>query len=786
MGENIIREKPGRSTLLLAVDQLKNPLIIILLIAAGVTYFLGDNTDSVIIMAAVFINTVLGFVQEYKAQTNLLALKELITPTARVIRNGQTQVIATKDIKAGDLVIIKTGDRVPADGKLIEGVNLFINEAMLTGESEPVNKDTTGNNQLYSGAIVSSGRGQFKVEKIGYKTRLGQIAETLATTRETATPLQQQLSALAKKLAIVVLIICSLVFAIGVVRGQDAVTMFSLAVAIAVAATPEGMVVSLTVILSIGMQRILKRQALVRKLLAAETLGSVTTLCVDKTGTLTEGVMRVVAHKLTDVYLAVQTVTYANNLDNPIDLALWEWVQAQDHYDPQKMNDESPRKSEVPFDSQHKYMSVTNASGTWVKGAAEIVLELAQASERDSRVWTKEINELAGRGLRVIGLCRKSNTDKNWKFVGVLGVSDAVRAEVKDAIRTCEHAGIQVKVVTGDYRATSEAIMKQVGLLITDARWEIMEGKELGDLTAAELQQRVGKIKLFCRVTPEQKLKIVEALEAEGETVAMTGDGVNDALALKKAAIGIVVAGAADVARETADLVLLDSNFKTIVAAIEEGRVMFLNIRKVVLYLLSDALTEIILIVTAILIDYPLPLIAIQILWINILSDGLPNLALAFEPKEYDVMRRLPRSRQAPIINRKLSVMTFVLSISKAILAFAVFELILGLNGDLMHARTLVFAIVGSGSLMYVFSTRNLSKLIITDNPLKNPWLVGAVAVGFGLQTAAIYHPGLRGIFQSYPLTANDWLVVAGCGILLIMISEITKRMLTNAYRLAS
>lgn len=781
--KNVLVEKNPPGDLVLFLSQLKSPLVYILLLASIVTFYLRDYVDMSIILTAVVLNTILGFIQERKAQHGLAALKKILTPKARVERNGHVETIDVREITVDELVVISAGDRIPADGALLEAVNLFINEAILTGESMPVAKNVKDCVSVFSGTTVTSGRGKFRVTAIGMETKLGSIAGTLEKTPEEDTPLQRQIRKLAGVLAVLVCIISIFIFLVGLLRGENFITMFSIAVAIAVAAIPEGMVVSLTVILSLGMQRILKKQAIVRRLASAETLGSVNVLCVDKTGTLTEGLMRVVETKLTDHQKAIQTAVLANNMENPIDNALWEWVQGQDHYDPQQITESHPRIHEIPFDGTKKFMLVATRDGVWVKGAPEVLLAKSAIPQSEKQLWMRRINSFAQKGLRVIGLAWKpkqthdASYDKlsGLSFLGVIGVSDPIRQGVAEALDVASRAGIDVKVVTGDYRVTSEAILNELGIQIRDGQREIIEGKELEGMTTGDLAQRVDGVRLFCRVTPEQKLKIVNALQKNGKVVAMTGDGVNDALALKKSDIGVVVASASDVAKDTADLVLLDSNFKTIVAAVEEGRVIFQNIRKVVLYLLSDASTEMILIILSIIFFLPLPLTAIQILWINILSDGFPDLALAFEQKEYDVMRRTPMARSASIVDGGLSILIFIIGILKALIAFTVYVLVFNHTQNLLYAQTLTFVIVGTGSLLYVFAIRNLSKSILHENIFKNPFLVYAVLAGLFLQLLVLYHPWFTSIFKTQPLGLIDWVLVVGSGAILIFVIECTK-----------
>lgn len=783
LGRNIFTLQKPPSELQVAFDQIKSPLVYILLFAATITFIMGSMLDTAVILLAVAINTTLGFIQERKAQKGLLALKKMLAPTAKVYRDNQIQTVDARDIVENDRVVIHAGDLIPADGILLESINLFVNEAVLTGESMPIEKSQATDNAVYASTIVTSGRATYTVKAIGMKTRVGHVAQTFYDIQEEPTPLQMQLSSLAKMLAFIVVFICLGIFIFSLIRGENLISMFALAVAIAVSAIPEGMTISLTVVLSVGMQRILDKKALVRRLVSAETLGSVSTLCVDKTGTLTEGIMRVVKWKLVDHDKAIKTAVYVNNLENPIDIALWEWVQGQDHYDPQKISDSLPRIHEIPFDGTKKYMVVLNAEGTWIKGAPEILLEHSTLSLQEKKLWMEQINIYAEKGLRILGLAYTAKNavklpSDSLTFLGIIGVSDPMRPHVKEAIDACRQSGISVKVVTGDYRVTSESVLAQLGIHIQDAVREIMEGKELEDITIDDLVRRVGNIKLFCRVTPDQKLKIVEALQQTGEVVGMTGDGVNDASALKKADIGIVVASASDLAKDAADLVLLDSNFQTIVTAIEEGRVIFDNIKKIVLYLLSDAFTEIVLITAAIIANLPLPLTAILILWINILSDGFPNLALTIESKEYDVMKRKPRPKSFPILNSHLKSMIAGISIVKALIALIAFLYILSISNNITHAQTLTFAIIGTGSLVYAFSIRSLSKPIWKINLLENPWLLIAVVAGFTIQMLVIYVPWMQTVFHTYPLQATDWLIVAFSECILIIFSEIFKKRL--------
>lgn len=780
-GSNTISEKKQPGDLFFIGNQLKSPLIIVLLGAAAITFFLGDIVDTVIILLAVVLNTVLGFIQERKAHKSLLALRSLLTKQTTVLRNGVWEALDADHLVPGDVVRLSSGERIPADGTLLEAVLCFVNESMLTGESVPVEK--SAGEPVYSGTILSGGRAVFQVSTIGMHTRLGNIAETLEETIDEETPLQQQLARLARFLSIAVLVLSPLVFIIGLLLGEHVVVMFTTAVAVAVSAIPEGMAVSLTVILAIGMQRILKRKALVRQLVAAETLGSVTTLCVDKTGTLTEGVMRVVAHKLNDRELSIKTASIANNMSDPIEIALWEWVQGQDHRDPQKISESQKRRGEIPFDGARKFMAVATDSDIWVKGAPEVLFKQSRATPKEQAAWMREVDRYAGQGLRVLALAHKKTAFiKHWDrhidsldFLGIVGVADPVRPNMALALSACRDAGIAVKMITGDYRFTGEAVFEKLGVPIKEAEREIMEGSELSGISREDLVKRVGSVRLFCRVTPEQKLKIVTILQGNGEVVGMTGDGVNDAMALKKADIGIVVAGASDVARESADIVLLDSNFATIVAAIEEGRVIFHNIQKVVLYLLSDAFTEIFLIIGSLLLSLPLPLTAAQILWINILNDGIPNMALALEPKEGNVMAELPRHKDTSIISFSGKVLIGIVSTLKATLGLIVFVIMYRSTKDVALSQTATFATIAVASFFYVFSIRHFRTNVLRSHPFANPWLIGAIGIGIMMLMGAIYSHTGNTYLGTRPLAGSVWIMVGVSGVILLGFIETLK-----------
>lgn len=768
-GPNVLPEKREFAAAAILSRQFTSPLIFILLAAMAIAIVLGDMVDAAVIGGAVALHTALGFLQEYKAESAIAALKSILTQRAKVIRDASPVVIPADELVPGDTVLLAHGDRVPADGKLVEASALFLNESVLTGESVPVEKRAGGD--VCMGTVVASGRGKMEVTATGKETAIGRMAETIEETRKEETPLQREIGRLSRKLAALVLSLSGLLFLLGVRYGEGLLTMLTTAVAITVSAIPEGLAPSLTVILAVGMQRVMKRRALVRRMVAAETLGAVSVICMDKTGTITQGEMRVVNEALRLPDLAIRAAVLANNLEDPLEVAIWDWAKTKDHTDPQSIIDRSPRVSEEPFDSVKKYMSVTTSDGTWLKGAPEAILAMCRATAREKRAWMSTVHAWGNEGLRVVAL------GHNMTFLGLLGISDPVRQGVREAVADVREAGVGVTMVTGDYRATAEAVLRHIGMPITHPDRQIMEGSELAAIGEAQLARRIRDIRLFCRVSPDQKYKIVSVYQSAGEVVAMTGDGVNDATAIKRADIGIVVAGASDVSRQTADVVLLESTFRTIVAAIEEGRAIFDNIRKVTFYLLSNAFVEITLITGAIIAGLPLPLTAIQILWMNLVDDGFPALALAVDPKSHDLMRRRPRPKRAPLVDRKMAMGIGIMSVATATVAVPLFFLAGGV-GDLGMSRTVTFTFVAVDSLFYAFVCRVVDRPLRLSSLFQNRWLVIAVGAGALLQLFAVYHPWGNHAFGTVPLPWSAWGIIGGASLATVGMIEGVKRLL--------
>ncbi len=852
-GFNELERKKQPPWLKLLFDQFKSPLIYILFFAGLITLILKEWIDAVVIFLAVAVNTILGFIQEFKAEKSLVALRKILIPHATVIRDGKEEEIEVKDIVRGDLVVLKTGEKVPADGLVVEEADLSVNEAILTGESIPVkklkshppsaswrsgsklpaerdrpldDKTTTQNlnlkeiNQVFMGTVVVGGRGKMLVTQTGMKTKMGQIAGSLKETIDEATPLKEQVGKLSRTLAIVFSLICVIIFFEGILRQRPWLEMLILSTAVAVAAIPEGLVISLTVILTLGMQRVLQRKGLVRKLLAAETLGSVDVICADKTGTLTEGKMKVVKADFTDQNLGRRGVILCNNMINPLEISMAEWAlrlrQSADPQDEQidlkSLQDKSPRLDEIPFSSERKFIATLHQEKEgnkgskgiiFLSGAPEMVMQITIFDKGKRKKWQEKLEDYTKRGFRVVAFAHKEGSLKELKdyfnklktgfkkydgsvnksfsflklrWLGLLLFEDPPRLEVKPALAACRQAGIEVKVITGDYKNTAVAVLKRVGLVENEIKDDkVMEGWQLEKAPEGQLKEKIEKVILFCRTTPAQKIRIVRALQENGHAVAMMGDGVNDALALKKADIGVVVGSASEVAKETADMVLLDSNFRTLVAAVEEGRGIFENIKKVVLYLLSDSFTEVILISSSLFLGLPTPLLPAQILWVNLVEDGLPGLALAFEPKDEGLMKEKPRPKESRIIDKELRIMIFVIGITTDFLLLAIFLYLLKIDLNLDLIRTVIFAGLAIDSLVYVFSCKTLRRNIWREKIFSNKFLVLSVLIGFILLFAGIYYPFLNTILKTVALPIGWWGLILAKGLITVIGIETVK-----------
>jgi len=783
-GENILPEKEKPSWFSILFSQFKSPLIYTLLLVAFISLVLKEYIDANLVGLVIILNVLMGFFQEYNAQKTLVALKKILKPQAIVIRDGERKVIEIRELEPGDIVLLNSGDRIPADGKLIEGVNLIVSEAILTGEEEAVGKaPEAGKDLLFMGTTVLSGRGIMEVTKIGKETEIGKIGESLAKLEEVKTPLQLKFEEFTKILARIVLVICLIIFLVGVIHQENIWKMLRFSIVLSVAAIPEGLPIALTIILALGMRRILKRKGLVKKLLSIETLGATSVICVDKTGTLTEGVMRVVKTDFVNNQKALLALILANPQRTALEIALWDYVKKESWLDSQKILELSQTIYEEPFDSEKKYsLTVTrfeNKETAFIIGAPEIILKFCNPFASAKNDILAKIEKWAEKGLRVVGLAFKEKENlkekKDFSWLGLVGIEDPVREGVREAIAKAQEAGIKVKIVTGDFRKTAERVAKRIGLKVGPDN--VMEGQELEMISEEELKKRINSILLFTRISPHQKLKIIKVLKEKKEVVAMTGDGVNDAPALKKADIGVVVGNASDVAKEAGDLILLDSNFKTILAAVEEGRLIFSNIKKVVGYTLSDSFAEIILIFGSVLLNLPYPLTILQILWIHLICDGPPDIVLGFEPMEKDLMKERPENlRKERILSHSMRFLIFSISLMIGLLCLFFFKFVLGRTGDLTLARTLTFTAFAAGDLIYLFAFRNLKEPIFkTENFFQNKYLFLAVVFGFLLTFIAIYLPVLNRVLETVPLKSYMWLWVFVVAFLTTFLVEIIK-----------
>jgi Ca2+-transporting ATPase len=790
-GENLLPSAKRTSAWAIFFGQFKNPLVYIILAAAGISLLVGEYGDFAIIMAVVLLDAILGFIQEYQAQRTYTALKGLLKPTTTVIRDGARQEIEAHELVPGDLVILSAGEHVPGDGKVLEATKLAVEEAILTGESEPVVKtEDEGQDQVYTGTTVLTGRGLMQVTTTGAGTELGQIATSLHEEIEDETPLQVRLKAFSRTLTRLVLAITTAIFIVGLMSGRPFLQMLRVSIILAIAAVPEGLLIAVTVILVLGMRKILKRNGLVKRLLAVETLGSVTTICTDKTGTLTEGRMRVTRCEVRDPQRALEVMVYCNDLEGPVDAALWEYAREELSGDPQEMADCAERLGVELFSSETKFMVTANrVAGQvihYLKGAPEIVLGMCDVTEEERAHALAQVEQRAGEGLRLLGLAYRPDgllgEHSGYTWLGLVAMEDPIREGIREAIVVAQRAGIKVKMITGDYRRTAERIAALVGLKARDD--QIMDGEELARLSDEDLARRVQDVVVFARIRPRDKLRIVRALQSHSEITAMIGDGVNDAPALKRANIGVVVGSATDVAKETADLILLDNNFRTIVAAIEEGRVIFENIRKVVAYTLSNSFAEVLLIFGAMLLGWPAPLLVAQILWIHLICDGPSDIVLAFEPQEEGIMEEKPKLLNEPILNQLGFSLIGIISTAGALVGLALFGHYLQAHNDPIEGRSFVFASFAVNSMIYIFAYRSMRRSLFHSSPLSaNKPLVAAVIGGLLVAIVAFLVPGLRQVLGIVPIHLEDWLLVAGVALGLLVVVEIGKAISNYRHR---
>lgn len=801
-GKNKLSGEKVLSKAIIFLGQFKSPLIYILFAAGVVVLFFKEWVDAGIIFGAVILNTVVGFIQENKANQALKALKKIVKIEARVLRDSKEIKVDAEDLVPGDIVILTAGNKVPADARLIEAHHLKVQEAPLTGEWLAAQKtvgilpqDTTvadRENMVYAGCVVENGKGKAAVIATGNITQIGKVAGMVREAEETKTPLQDKIAKFSMVVGIAIAAMVSFVFIEGILKGRDFLEMFMTSVAVAVAAIPEGLPVALTVILALGMQRILKRKGLVRKLLAAEVLGSTSIVAADKTLTLTQGKMKVSAIFSDNKDLLFKIIVLTSEpFGSPTDQALL-LAGEENGFRKDELKGAYLEIDEIPFNSQNKFSAALvqrqgeeNRQLILVSGAPEKIIDSCELDEVTASRLNQKLLDLTGSGLRVVAAAYKEIINhkeeitnlkeeiSSLTFVGFIGLSDPLRAEAKEAIDLCRKAGMRPIIITGDHLLTAKAIAKELGLGIGDK--EIIEGKDLDAMSDLEFSERVKDIEVYARVEPRHKLRIVEAWQGKGQVVAMTGDGINDAPALKRADIGVALGSGTDVAKEVSDLILLTDSFNVLVFAVEEGRAIIDNIRKVITYLLSDSFTETILVGASVAFGWPLPVTAAQILWINLVEDGLPNIALAFEPKESGVLDRKPEAKNVPLLNGEMKVIIFVIGILTDFLLLGILWWFLRGNFDIQYVRTIIFAALGIDSLFYIFSCKNLRKNIWRNSLFSNKLLNFSVLFGFAAIAAAIYVPFFQNLLKTVPLGVYEWLLVIALGIVNILLIEIAK-----------
>lgn len=805
-GENVLSSEKRENAAKIFVSQFKDLLTLILLGASAVSLFIGELADSFTIMAIVFLNAALGFSQEYKTEKTLEKLREIAAPKASVYRNGEKTDIPTSKIVPGDIVALRSGCKVPADGKVLSSMSMAADESMLTGESIPVEKsvfkdgDTSGirADMVYMGTNITAGHGEFLVTETGMATQMGKIAVMLKESKNEKTPLQQKLGVLSKYIAAGCLLICFIVTLTGILRGEPVFDMFLTGLSLSVAAIPEGLTAVITISLGLAVGRMLKKNALIRKLHSVETLGCANVICSDKTGTLTENRMTV-----TEIFLPDGSVIHpesfirqskkldfpllaaglCNNCEisaaqkiigEPTEAALMKTV-----LDCKIPLSDFTRKEEIPFDSARKLMSVSVKSGDgrefiFSKGAPDVLIPLCKTklsggehsplSSPDLAVIKNRLSEMAMGALRVIAVAYKEQktcgiTENDFCFLGLFGIIDPPRKGAAESVLKCKKAGIRTVMITGDHPETAFSIAKNLG--IASQKSEVITGTELEKLAPADFDRICEYRNVFARVTPAHKLKIVRSLRKSGSIVAMTGDGVNDAPAVKEADIGVSMGrNGTDVTREASGIVLLDDDFSTLVSAVEEGRIIYGNIRKVIRYLLSCNIGEVVTMFFGMLMGMPVVLLPIQILMVNLITDGIPAIALSFDPPQDDVMLDKPRKRSESVFSNGLGYTIVVRGILLGLSVLGAFTTVYGFERNVDLARTAAFFALVLTQLVHVFECKSEDRGLFRIRFFSNPKLIWAVVFSAALVLSTIYIPALNPIFKTLPLDIKSVLVV--------------------------
>lgn len=814
------------------ISQFKSFMIIVLIFAAiisGVTgYMNGEGiTDAIIILSILIVNAIIGVFQEAKAEKSLDALEKLSAPHCKVIRDGETKIIESRDLVVGDIVVIETGDHVPADLRLIESVNLKIQEAALTGESVPVEKDadallpedvSIGDriNMAYSSCSVTYGHGKGVVTAIGNQTEVGKIASMIQSVPDIRTPMQIRLDKLGKTLAVICLVVCVVIMIIGLCYGRNLLEMFMTAVSLAVASIPEGLPAVSTVVLALGVQRLAKQNAIVRNLPSVETLGSTTVICSDKTGTLTQNRMTVThiyaAGKLSDTsvpapitdellkmsVLANDAVlgTDGQSIGDPTETALID-AGVKHSIDKNALDAELPRVAEIPFDSERKLMTTVHQSNdkdylVAVKGGLDELLAnctrindgttIRPLTEKDIENIHKANVEMASQALRVLAVGYKiiselpaafvpATLENEFIFLGMVGMIDPPREEAKEAVRRCKEAGIRPVMITGDHKITATAIARSLGIITSDEC--VLTGKDVEMMDDEQLKEMAGNVAVFARVAPEHKVRIVNAFQSRGNVVAMTGDGVNDAPALKLADIGVAMGiTGTDVAKEAADVVLADDNFATIVSSVREGRRIYDNLMKSIQFMISTNLGEIVVLLIAVLANLDMPLLPIQLLFINLVGDSLPSLALSVDHADKDIMRRKPIDPDQGIFTKHFTTRVILQALIIGLTTLAAY--MIGMKTSVEVARTMTFATMVFSQFTIIFSIRSGHKWF-THKMFTNRWLWLTIAFVTALTLLVLLVPGMQALFKLAPMTSGQWWTVIGLSFGVLALSEFFK-----------
>ena len=827
-GKNELAEGKKKNPFILFLEQYKDFLVIILIIAAIISGVLGDIESAIVIFVVITINAILGTVQHIKAEQSLDSLKEMSAPTAKVIRDGEIKVVEGKDVTVGDIVVIEAGDYVCSDGRIIENASLKVDESAMTGESEPVEKQETvldgekplGDrvNMLYSGSFATYGRAKMVVTSVGMETEIGKIASLLKSTQEKKTPLQESLDNFGKKLSLIIIGICVIVLGLELFR-SDGINLtvftdaFVFAVALAVAAIPEALSSIVTIVLSVGTQKLAKENAIIRKLQAVEGLGSVSIICSDKTGTLTQNKMTVQkiyfdgqiidkddeinarqGQLIIDGALCNDSVQKeGQEIGDPTEIALVNFSEKHD-LPVEKMREKYQRLGEIPFDSDRKLMSTVHKIGgnykMLTKGAVDVLSgRINEVKTMDGkRPFTaedlaelKKVNtEFSQMGLRVLAVCERDvdtvdisvEDEKDYILLGLVAMQDPPREESAEAVRKCKTAGIRPIMITGDHLVTASAIARKIGILDDNGR--AVEGREIENLSDEELDEFVSDVSVYARVSPEHKIRIVSAWQRKGYIVSMTGDGVNDAPALKQANIGVAMGiTGSEVAKDAASMVLTDDNFATIVKAIENGRNLYRNIQRAIQFLLSGNTAGILAVLYASFMALPVPFKAVHLLFINLLTDSLPAIALGVEPHSSDVMNEKPRPKNQSILTKKVLTNICVEGVVIGVMTMIAFYVGFMRNAEV--ASTMAFSTLCLSRLVHGFNCKSDKPVWFTKKMWNNKSMIGAVFVGFVLLNAVLLVPALQGIFAVAPLTIAELLTVYGLSLGTFVIVQILK-----------